>query len=207
MSRRRAGSRWQHGKRCARERGVVLFVALIALVALTLAGLAIMRSVDTGGLISGNMAFHQAALHRADIGVEAAFIGLPNVLATSKDANIANQYFAVRQPVDGNGVPTTAVWANVPCRTNTNAVVACSTQDYQVRYVIDRMCEVQTSGSTAVTNIQSYCYADIGNGKGGAQGSFGAVFTGADAVYYRVTVQVSGPHNASAYVQTLISTN
>ena len=207
MKRHHAGGRRQHGARSARQRGVVLFVALIALVALTLAGLAIMRSVDTGGLISGNMAFHQAALHRADIGVEAAFIGLPAILATSKDANVANQYFAVRQPVDGSGVPTTASWATVPCRANTNAVVDCSMQEYQIRYIVERMCDVQTTGSTAVTNIQNYCYADVGNGKGGTQGSFGAIFTGADAVYYRVTVQVSGPHNATAYVQTLVSTN
>lgn len=207
MNNRHAGSRWCAGRRQVHQRGVVLFIALIALVALTLAGLAVMRSVDTGGLISGNMAFHQAALHRADVGVEAAFIGLPTLLATSKDANVANQYFALRQPVDGNGVPTTVNWANVPCRSNTNAVLTCSTQEYQVKYIIDRLCEEQTSGSTAITNLQSFCFADVGNGKGGTQGSFGAVFTGADALYYRVTVQVSGPHNASAYVQTLISTN
>ena len=37
------------------QSGVVLFIALIVLVAMTLAGIAIMRSVDTGNQIAGNV--------------------------------------------------------------------------------------------------------------------------------------------------------
>jgi len=187
-----------------RERGVVLFIALIALVALTLAGIAIVRSVDTGNVVSGNMAFRQAALQRSDLGVQAAFIALPGILAASKDANIANQYFALRQTVDSNGIPTTVNWANVVCHDDANLVVTCS-GDYQVKYIIERMCDQQTNGSTTVTNVQSYCFADVSTSKGGTKGSFGDIFTSADAVYYRVTVQVSGPRNTQAYVQALIS--
>ncbi|MEO6351709.1 MAG: hypothetical protein ABIO64_01340, partial [Burkholderiaceae bacterium] len=141
----------------------------------------------------------------SDIGVEAAFIALPGILATSKDANIANQYYALRQSVDGRGVPSLINWANVPCRDNSNAIVTCSNQDYQVKYIIDRMCDEQTGGSTAVTDIQGFCLADVSTGKGGSKGSFVAVFSSANAVYYRVTVQVAGPRNTTAYVQTLIS--
>lgn len=189
-----------------RQRGVVLFVALIALIALTLAGIAIVRSIDTGNLISGNMAFRQAALQSTDIGVEAAFIALPDIVSASKDANIANQYYALRQSVDGNGIPTTVNWANVACRDNSNAVATCSTQDYQVKYIIERMCDQQTTGSTTVTNTQSYCFGDLSASKGGGtKGSFGDVFSSSDAIYYRVTVQVTGPRNTSAYVQVLIS--
>lgn len=187
------------------QRGVVLVFALIALLALMLAGIAIVRSVDTGNLISGNMAFRQAALQSSDIGVEAAFIALPTIVATSKDANIANTYYALRQTVDGSGVPTTVNWANVSCRNNANDVVTCSSQEYQVKYIIDRMCDQQTNNSTTVTDIQGYCFADISSGKGGSKGAFNAVFSSADAVYYRVTVQVTGPRNTVAYVQALIS--
>ena len=187
-----------------RERGTVLFIALIALVALTLAGIAIVRSIDTGNVVSGNMAFRQAALQRSDLGVEAAFIALPNIVAASKDANIANQYFALRQTVDGNGIPTTVNWANVACHDEANQVVTCS-GDYQVKYIIERMCDQQTTGSTTVTNVQSYCFADVSTAKGGTKGSFGDIFTSANAVYYRVTVQVAGPRNTQAYVQALIS--
>lgn len=189
------------------ERGVVLFIALIALVALTMAGIAIVRSVDTGNVISGNMAFRQAALQSSDIGVEAAFIALPGIVATSKDANISNVYYALRQTVDidDNGIPDNINWANVACRDNLNATVACSDQDYQVKYIIERLCEQQTNGSTTVTDVQSYCFVDVGTGKGGSKGSFTPLFSSASAIYYRVTVQVTGPRNTRAYVQALLS--
>lgn len=187
------------------EHGVVLIISLIALVVLTLAGIALVRSVDTGNVIAGNMAFRESALQRSDVGIEAAFIALPTIVASSKDANIANQYFALHQVEDSMGVPSTVNWTNVACRSKANAVVTCADQAYQVKYIIDRMCDQQTGGSTTVTNIQSYCFADIGDGKGGSKGSFGEIFSSADSVYYRVTVQVTGPRNTTAYVQTLIT--
>lgn len=187
-----------------RERGVVLLVALIALVALTLAGLALMRSVDTGNVIAGNMSFRQAALQSSDIGIEAAFIALPTVVSTSKDANIANQYYALRLPaLDVPGIPTVN-WTNVPCRDNANATVTCSAQDYQVKYLIDRLCDRQTSGSTTVTDVQGYCMAEVGTGESGSKGQFSAIFSSVDGVYYRVTVQVTGPRNTIAYVQAIL---
>src|SRR5258705_7570907 len=54
------------------QRGVVLFIALIVLVAMTLAGLAMMRSVDTNNLIAGNLAFKSAAVSAGDAAIEAA---------------------------------------------------------------------------------------------------------------------------------------
>ena len=54
------------------QRGVVLFIALIVLVAMTLAGLGMMRSVDTNNLIAGNLAFKNAATSAGDAAIEAA---------------------------------------------------------------------------------------------------------------------------------------
>jgi type IV pilus assembly protein PilX len=204
-----ATKNFQHPSRRAaprRQHGVVLVFALIALLALMLAGIAIVRSIDTGNLISGNMAFRQAALQSSDIGVQAAYIALPTIVATSKDADIPNTYFALRQATDSSGVPTTVNWADVACRNNLDGVVTCTDQEYQVKYIIDRMCDRQVSGSTTVTDVQGYCFADIAPGKGGgSKGVFGEVITSADAIYYRVTVQVTGPRNTVAYVQVLIS--
>lgn len=183
------------------ERGVVLFIALIALIAMTLSGIALMRSLDTGNVIAGNLAFREASLQATDIGIEAGFIALPT-LVNAKDTNVANQYYATIQNVDSRGIPTGIVWASVPCRDNSNAVVTCSAQTYQVKYVIDRMCY----GPAPVTDIQGKCYADITSGsKGGSKGSFSAIFTSADAVYYRVTVQVTGPKNTVSYVQAIVA--
>lgn len=55
-----------------RQEGVVLMVALIVLVAMTLAGIGIMRAVDTGTLVAGNIGFRQAAVASGDSGIEAA---------------------------------------------------------------------------------------------------------------------------------------
>ena len=56
----------------ARQGGVVLMMALIVLVAMTLAGIALVRSVNTSNIIAGNLAFQQAATHAGDTGTEAA---------------------------------------------------------------------------------------------------------------------------------------
>ena len=63
MPRARIGAR--------RQRGVVLLIALIVLVAMTLAGIGMMRSIDSGTLVSGNIGFREAAVATADTGVEA----------------------------------------------------------------------------------------------------------------------------------------
>ena len=54
------------------QQGVILFIALIVLVAMSLAGIALMRSVDTNVLVAGNLAFRQANTAYGDTGVEAA---------------------------------------------------------------------------------------------------------------------------------------
>ena len=57
----------------SRARGAVYFIALIVLVAMTLAGIAIMRSVDTATLIAGNLAFKQGTVQSADNGIEQGY--------------------------------------------------------------------------------------------------------------------------------------
>lgn len=59
-----------------KQRGVVLFLALIALLVMSLAAVALIRSVDTTTLIAGNLAFKQAATTSADAGIEAAISAL-----------------------------------------------------------------------------------------------------------------------------------
>ena len=58
------------------EKGVVLFIALIALVVMSLAAVALIRSVDTNTLIAGNLGFKQSATVSADSGVETAITWL-----------------------------------------------------------------------------------------------------------------------------------
>src|SRR5438105_13509143 len=60
----------------ARQRGVVLFIALIVMVALSLAAIALIRSVDTTTTVIGNLAFRQASILPANMAVEEAAAAL-----------------------------------------------------------------------------------------------------------------------------------
>ena len=69
------------------QRGVVLLITLIILVAMTLAGIGMMRSVDTGSVIAGNLAFRQETLHASDAGTSAGFNALMSVANSSNAAD------------------------------------------------------------------------------------------------------------------------
>src|ERR687895_391378 len=81
-------SRRSVGCHASRQKGVVLFIALIVLVALMLASISLVRSVDTANVIAGNLAFKQASVQAADFGIEVAAAALPNIVATTLDANV-----------------------------------------------------------------------------------------------------------------------
>lgn len=180
--------------------GVALFIALISLVALSFAGLALMRSVDTTNVVSGNLAFRQATLHVTDVGVETAMTTLGTIATTSLEANYpagcavgACNYYATQQVEDARGIPSSINW------TGGGAVPATPVDgNYSVQYVIDRLCK----GPTPVTDIVGSCYASAQVG-GGTKRSGGVVFSSAQQVYYRATVRVVGPRNTVSIVQTI----
>lgn len=184
----------------ARQSGMSLFIAMIALLALSLAGIALVRSVDTANVIAGNLAFRQGTLHASDVGIETAYSTLGTIVTTSLDANYpggcatgACNYYPTKQAaVDARGIPTIINWANVPTITVNSS--------YSVKYVIDRLC----TGVIPVTNINGQCSASPSSGAGSGSKKAGAtVFTGGQLIYYRISVQVTGPRNTTSYVQAL----
>src|SRR5262245_52947646 len=64
------------------QRGTMLIIALIVLVALTLAGVAMMRSVDTASIVAGNIAFKQSTIVASDQGIQQAYGYLAGVAGT-----------------------------------------------------------------------------------------------------------------------------
>lgn len=182
----------------AKQSGTALFVALIAIVALSFAGLALIRSVDTTNIIAGNLAFRQGTLHASDVGIENAFNDLATIVVSSLDANYpsgcatgACKYYPIEQAVDTRGVPTVINWSNVPSITVNS--------DYSVKYVIDRQCQ----GPAPVTDITGSCSSTSPTG-GGSKKAGAPVFSSSQLVYYRVTVQTTGPRNTTSLVQALV---
>ena len=64
-----------------RERGAVLFVALVVLVLMSYAAVSVVRSMDTSNLIAGNLAFKQATMQASDRAITDALNNLANALS------------------------------------------------------------------------------------------------------------------------------
>ena len=71
----------------SKQRGVVLLLTLLILVAMTLAGIGMMRSVDTATVVAGNLAFKQATTNAADGGTSSGFNTLATVANTATAAD------------------------------------------------------------------------------------------------------------------------
>ena len=121
------------------QRGLVLFVALIVLVAMTLAGIGMVRSVDTANLIAGNLAFKQGTIQSADRGIEAAFQWLiPRATGTTLyNTDQAAGYFSVPPVVQPDWYDP-SVWANSAC---INGCAPDPNTGITVRYMIHRLCD------------------------------------------------------------------
>ena len=192
------------------QRGVVLFIALIVLVAMSLAGVALIRSVDTGSVISGNLAFRQAAMHVGDNGIEAARTWL---LATSS-ATLYNDtpgitggagYYAQwAENLDITGTRTSTTSDDYNWTTAVNVTAPAPPAGYTVSYVIHRLCR-QVGDPASVTCVK--LSGTIGSTAAGTKGAaaFGSMAISVPtSATYRVTVRVVGPRNAVSYVQAVV---
>ena len=184
------------------QRGAILLFALIMLVVLTIAAVALVRSVDTANLLTGNLAFKQTTIQLADVGVEAATSNLATILASSSDdkfpAGCSNE--CIYYPTgftneDAKGVPTSITWSSVPTVTG-----LALPSGYSVQYVIDRLCE----GPAPATDIVGECFSE-GSLSGGSKKAGAAKFTAAATIYYRVTIRVAGPRATETYVQAILN--
>lgn len=185
------------------NRGVVLIISLIVLVAMTLGGIAILRSVDSTTLIAGNLAFKQRALYATDAGVAQAMTWLlANKAALASDST-ANGYFS-SQDFD---------WTNDANWTN-RVNLATDAAGNQVSYIIHRMCTCANTpyNGTCASGSANQCGIDNPNTttnpapvEGDTFVIGGTVFPSTGSVYYRVTVRSFGPRNTKSYIQAMLT--
>jgi Tfp pilus assembly protein PilX len=81
-----------------KQHGVVLLIALIILVAMTLAGIGMMRSVDTGSVIAGNLAFQQTTMQANDEGTATGFSKLVSMANTANPLDKTLLQYSDGQP-------------------------------------------------------------------------------------------------------------
>jgi type IV pilus assembly protein PilX len=190
------------------QRGAVLFISLIVLVAMSLAGLAMMRGVDTGAQIANNLAFKQGATMAGDAGVEAARTWLMN----NPGATLYND-----QPAVTNGTGYFATWQAGLDFTNGDAdptnnfdwstrsvALAADAAGNQASYVIHRMCDA--TGNPASINcirVTETTGSSSSSSKGAA--AFGSyAISSPSQAFFRITVRVIGPRNTVSYVQAVV---
>ena len=130
-----------------RQRGSVLLIALILLVAMSLAGIALIRSVSTSNIIAGNLAFQQAATHSADVGLETALTFLRansgagvNTLHTSVLSGTGVRYVALRQD-PSTGQSWDAFWTATLAGSGAVNTLPTDAAGNTVSYVIHRLCD------------------------------------------------------------------
>lgn len=187
------------------QHGVVLFIALIALVVMSLAAVALIRSVDTNTLITGNLSFKQSSVIAADQGIEEALTRL-NAQAIANAAllntsSAADGYFATFLAPSPNlddiaVLKSDATWA-------ANSVEVPSVGSESIRVIVQRMCrnELEPAKETCLFGEE-----EVGSGSKGVKGATeaGAKINGAPSPMYRVTVRSVGPKNTVSYTQAYV---
>lgn len=181
------------------QTGVVLWVALIVLLVMTLAGVALLRQMGAGVSIAGNLAFKESATAAADRGVEEArawFMANPgNLLINIPGQGYYSSWGASTDPTtfDWTAAGSVEVTADVASTGN------------RVRYVIHRLCA--TPGLAANDPAQR-CSDSTDNNAGGSKGggSYGSTpFTPAASPFYRVTTRVEGSRNTLSFTQVVMN--
>ena len=188
----------------AAQRGMVLLMALIVLVAVMIAGIAMIRSVDTATLVSGNLAFQQAATYAADKGVEKALVMLKQKQAdgTLDNNDPSNGYYASLRSTDSpaSGQSWQEFWSS----TLSGAAYDVGADQFanHIYYVVHRQCanpKPPGSGGLCVASPA------VTKASGNAQEAGEVELQAASQIYYRITVRVSGPRRTESYVQSHVA--
>ena len=213
----------------ADQRGLVMVIALLVLVAMSLAAVALVRSVNTGSQIAGNLGFRQDATANADRVTQEAIAMLYAKLVANPDSlnnNLASDGYYASQPASldptGNartGVATRALIAwdssycgtypsdgHASCSHKPKASTATLTDGNSAAFIVLRMCE--TAGSVDVSTTQcATTSASVANTCQGAVNyeNEGKCPSGAGVTpYYRVLVRTQGPRNTTSYTETIV---
>jgi type IV pilus assembly protein PilX len=185
-----------------RQQGVVLFIALIVLVAMSLAGVAMIRSVDTSLGIAGNLSFKQATMQASDKGVQEAVAWINGASATTlQNSNAAVGY--------SSSIATEPDWYNAAVWAGAKAASGGATDAAGNRawYFIHRLCTVadkpyndpgppanQCATYQPAAGVCTTCSMAVG----------GASAPEPPKLYYRITTRVEGPRNTVSIIQVSV---
>lgn len=175
------------------QKGVVLFFALIALVVMSLAAVALIRSVDTNSLIAGNLSFKQSSMLSADRGVETAMTWIAANAGLLNADSVANGYYATSD---------VAAHPDAKALVDANGVVdiADDGQGNAISYVVQRMCS-----APGASNVNNCLFGPLTKPVCPSESLFPPIPCAMQpSLIYRVTTRVVGPKNTISYIQAFV---
>lgn len=209
------------GQRPRAQRGVSLMIVLIALVIMSLAAVGLIRMVDTGSLVVGNVAFKQSTTSSADTAVEAAIIWIRdnNTGPTLYQNNTIAGYYASsldELDVSGKSNRTTRVladWkANGCAYAASGSYATCvtptgenSNNGYTTSYLITRMCKT-VGDPNATGNGCARPLANVSQSPKRGELKYGEDkrFANASGPYFRIVVRSEGPRNTVSFTESYV---
>jgi len=212
----------------ARQTGASLLFALITLVALGLAATALVRSVDTGAIVLGNLGAKKATTIAADRATQLAIRYLVSKgVETNRYVDDANNgYYAsskedfditgfggtdparklVNWDVDGSCAYATSGTCDSATRpSNVQQIDTVARLD--ARWMITRLC---STAGLSHTDVNNNCAMPPKIGfrtdEGKGLKDYGNIQQKieAPAPFYRIVVRVTGPRNAVTYTETIV---
>jgi len=215
------------------QRGVTLLFALITLVALLLASLALVRSVDTSSILMGNIGFKQDATVTADQATRQAASWLDANRTVLNTDSAADGYYASTQedgtaanpPVDVTGQQLAGTssrqlidWDNDSCASYSGTFKTCLKTVKPVsvavsgsntaQYVVFRLCSVP--GDFTSTGYTGTCAKPLSGSvaaaakKGELSYADSERFSGQSGPYYRIVSRVRGARNTTSFTETIV---
>lgn len=204
-----------------KERGVSLLFSLIALISLAFAALALVRSVDTGSLVIGNIGFKQDATAGSELVANEAiaWIAARNSGTTLNADDTVNGYFAssldVLDPTGNGTIGNSRVlvdWNADDCAyaasgTYANCISPSAATTYGThtgRWVITRLCT--SAGAPSATNSCAVPLTKVSTETGGGEIKYGGGvrFTpGSGGPFYRIIVRNVGGRGTVSFTETI----
>lgn len=211
------------------QRGMSLLYTLLTLVALSFAAVALIRSVDTGSMVLGNLSFKQDATAAGDQATSAALKWLADNSALLNADSPANGYYASSlSNLDVTGsqsklsTRTLVNWNDDGCAyaaADSFAHGGCVTQpkstpsvgDNTARYVILRLCSdpgapdaTTPSGGTNTCLKTTSAQTSESTENGRLDYKNQRIPPSASSLNYRIVVRVEGARNTVSYIETIV---
>ena len=204
------------------QQGIVLLLAVIVLVAMSLAAIGLMRSVLTTNRVAANLSFQQSAMQSGDAGVERAIAWLEqktrqvtgaqstpanelfqNITAGTADPAGGTQtmsYLAVADTGPGVNQSWDNYWATLVSAGVVNTL-ATDAAGNTTSVVIQRLCKQAGDSSQAFCVMPASQTASVQT----STKTSGQKWASKPPVFYRITVRVQGTRNAVTYAQAIVN--